>query len=206
LDELLITLDQGVRTVFGRPTGTGRQDPAANVAEAELTEGETATAAGLMRVNHAGEVCAQALYQGQALTARQAAARDTLKQAAREENDHLAWCGTRLAQLGSHTSWLNPAWYGGAFGMGILAGMLGDKWSLGFVAETERQVVKHLEGHLERLPKHDAKSRTIVMQMRDDEAKHATTALQAGATELPEGVKALMRIAARVMTRTAYWV
>jgi len=205
-DELLIRLDQGVRTVFGKPSGTKRRDPAEGVPDADLSATEKGIAAGLMRVNHAGEVCAQALYQGQALTAQQAEIREKLEQAAREENDHLAWCENRTQQLGGRVSYLNPLWYTGAFAVGAAAGMVGDKWNLGFLAETERQVVNHLEGHLTRLPENDAKSRAIIAQMRDDEARHASTALQAGAAQLPESVKAIMKIAARVMTRTTYWV
>jgi len=206
LDELLISLDQGVRTVFGKPSGTERRNPAEGLPDADLSAAEKRTAAGLMRVNHAGEVCAQALYQGQALTAQQADVRDKLERAAREENDHLVWCEKRTKQLGGRVSYLNPLWYTGAFAIGVTAGILGDKWSLGFLAETERQVVKHLEGHLRRLPRNDARSHAIIRQIRDDEASHATIALQAGAKELPDGVKALMKTASRVMTRTAYWI
>jgi ubiquinone biosynthesis monooxygenase Coq7 len=160
--------------------------------------------AGLLRVDHAGEVCAQALYQGQALTARRADVRSRLEQAAREENDHLAWCGRRLEELGSHRSLLNPLWYAGSFAIGALAGLAGDRWSLGFLAETERQVVRHLDGHLADLPPDDMKSRAILEQMREDEGRHATTAVDAGAAELPGAVKGLMAGVSRVLTAVAY--
>lgn len=157
-----------------------------------------------MRVNHCGEICAQALYQGQALTARDSAAREALHAAAREETEHLAWTERRIEELGGRKSLLNPLWYAGSFAMGAAAGLLGDKWNLGFLAETERQVVSHLEGHLEGLPGDDAKSRAIVEHMREDEARHAGTAVEHGGAELPAPVKSAMRLASRVMTRTAY--
>ena len=154
----------------------------------------------MMRVNHCGEVCAQALYQGQALTARSQEVRTSMDAAAREEIDHLEWCQQRLGELGSHTSYLNPLWYSGSLGLGLLAGLVGDKWSLGFLAETERQVVRHLEGHLDRLPEGDSKSRAIVEQMKQDEAKHATMALVEGAADLPPAIKVFMTLTAKVMT------
>lgn len=160
----------------------------------------------LMRVNHSGEVCAQALYQGQAITAKLTTIRDKMEQAAVEENDHLAWTEERIRQLGSHTSYLNPLWFSGSFLIGAVAGMAGDRWSLGFVAETERQVVAHLNGHLARLPALDHKSRAILLQMREDEGRHATTAVESGAATLPKPIRAMMRWTARVMTRTAYWI
>lgn len=159
-----------------------------------------------MRVNHAGEVAAQALYRGHAVTARTDALRGHMERAAEEETDHLAWCEQRLGELGSRTSLLNPLWYGGSFAIGALAGWAGDKWSLGFVAETEQQVVKHLEDHLTRLPAEDAQSRAILEQMRKDEAQHATVAIEAGAAELPEMVKRAMALTSAVMTRSAYWL
>lgn len=159
-----------------------------------------------MRVNHAGEICAQALYQGQALTARKTDVRTKLEHAAQEENDHLAWTATRIEELGARPSYLNPLWYAGSLAIGAFAGMLGDHWSLGFLAETERQVVEHLEGHLSQLPADDDKSRTIVEQMRADEGRHATTALDAGASELPAPAKRVMRLVAKVMTNTSYWI
>jgi len=159
-----------------------------------------------MRVNHAGEVAAQALYRGHAVTARTGALRSHMERAAEEETDHLAWCEQRLEELGSRTSLLNPLWYAGSFAIGALAGLVGDKWSLGFVAETEHQVVKHLEDHLTRLPAEDEQSRAILEQMRKDEAQHATVAIEAGAAELPEMVKKAMTLTSIVMTRSAYWL
>ncbi len=205
-DRLVIALDQALATVAGRPHVTGRPDPADGVEDEPLDAGARRHAGGLMRVNHSGEVAAQALYQGQALTARLPAVREKMEQAAREENDHLDWCARRLEALGTHRSYLAPFWYLGAFAIGAAAGAAGDKWSLGFVAETERQVVRHLEGHLHRLPPGDHKDRAILRQMRDDEARHATTALEAGGVALPGPVRSLMRLSARVMTTTAYWI
>ena len=159
-----------------------------------------------MRVNHSGEVCAQALYQGQALTAREPSARRALEQAAAEETEHLAWTERRIAALGGSKSVLNPLFYAGSFVIGAASGLLGDKWNLGFLAETERQVAHHLEGHLQRLPAEDRKSRAILEQMRDDEARHATSASNHGGAELPEPVKAAMKVSSKVMTETAYWL
>jgi ubiquinone biosynthesis monooxygenase Coq7 len=159
-----------------------------------------------MRGNHAGEVAAQGLYQGQALTARLDSVRQQMERAALEENDHLAWCESRAKELGAHVSYLNPLWYGGSVAIGALAGLAGDKWSLGFVVETERQVVRHLDDHLARLPAQDAKSRAILEQMRQDEGHHATVALEAGGAALPEPIKRLMGLASQVMTRTAYYL
>ena len=159
-----------------------------------------------MRINHAGEICAQALYQGQALTAQLPNVRDKMEQAAAEENDHLAWTAGRLRELGAHTSYLNPLWYAGSFAIGAAAGLAGDKWSLGFVAETERQVIRHLEGHLARLAPQDAKSRAILEQMKDDEAHHATVAIEHGAAEFPEPVKQLMQLTSKFLTTAAYWL
>ena len=206
LDRLVMTADNALRTVFGRPPVSERADPAAGLEEPELSPAERRHVAGLMRVNHAGEVSAQALYQGQALTARLPEVRDKLERAALEENDHLVWCERRLRELDSHVSLLNPFWYAGSLAIGALAGAIGDKWSLGFIVETEHQVVRHLEDHLARLPAQDHKSRAILEQMKVDEAHHATTALNAGGAPLPGPVKALMRITSRVMTRTAYWI
>ncbi|MGR3913182.1 MAG: 2-polyprenyl-3-methyl-6-methoxy-1,4-benzoquinone monooxygenase [Gammaproteobacteria bacterium] len=159
-----------------------------------------------MRVNHVGEVCAQALYRAQAMTARDARLRDAMRDAAAEENDHLAWCEQRMAELGARPSMLNPLWRLGAFTLGAAAGAAGDKWNLGFVAETERQVVAHLDAHLRKLPENDARSREVVAQMREDERAHADSATAAGAAELPRPVKRAMRLAARVMTSTAHWI
>jgi len=204
-DRVLISLDNALRTLSGavhaarpcpRPPG-----PAADAHA--LTEAERRLAGGLMRVNHVGEVCAQALYQAQALTARDPELRERMAQAAREEIDHLAWTQERLAQLGDRPSWLNPLWYAGAFGIGLLAGRAGDAVSLGFVVETERQVEEHLAGHMDRLPAGDAASRAIVDQMKADEARHADQAQAAGAAALPAPVRWAMRLAAKVMTTTA---
>jgi ubiquinone biosynthesis monooxygenase Coq7 len=204
VDRLIVQADQALRTVFGRPQTTGRPDPDAGLGSADLDEAARRHVAGLMRVDHSGEVCAQALYQGQALTARREDVRARLEEAAREENDHLAWCERRLDELGSHRSLFNPLWYAGSFAIGALAGLAGDRWSLGFLAETERQVVCHLDGHLAELPPADTKSRAILEQMREDEGRHATTAVDAGAADLPGTVKAVMTGVSRVMTAVAY--
>lgn len=206
LDNLLINLDHGLRTVFGRPPVTGRVNPADGQADTALSDEDKLASARLMRVNHAGEIAAQALYEGQALTARLPEVREKMDRAALEENDHLNWCAQRVEELGQHTSVLNPLWYSGSFAIGALAGLAGDKWSLGFVAETEHQVVQHLEDHLQRLPAQDKKSRMILQQMKEDEAHHATTAIEAGGAALPEPVKRLMALTSKVMTRTAYWL
>ncbi|MGD2074136.1 MAG: 2-polyprenyl-3-methyl-6-methoxy-1,4-benzoquinone monooxygenase [Gammaproteobacteria bacterium] len=206
LDHLVMNIDQAVRTLAGRPLVSGRCDPADEVDEVELNEGEKAESARLMRVNHAGEVAAQALYQGQALTARLDAVRGRMEQAAQEENDHLEWCERRVEQLGGRLSYLNPLWYFGSFAIGATAGALGDKWSLGFVAETEKQVFQHLEDHLDRMPANDRKSRAILEQMKIDEARHGAAAKAAGGAGLPEPVRRLMHLTSQVMTRTAYWL
>jgi ubiquinone biosynthesis monooxygenase Coq7 len=174
--------------------------------EVELTDEGRRLAAALMRVNHCGEVCAQALYQGQALSSDDPAIRTALDHAAREEVDHLAWSEQRVLELGGRTSLLNPLWYAGSLAMGYCAGRLGDKWNLGFLAETEKQVEAHLQGHLGRLDERDAKTRAVVVAMRDDEARHAATARELGAAELPPPVKRAMRAAASVMTRASYWI
>ena len=188
LDRLITAFDNGLRTLLA-PAHSARAVPGAALAEPEMTAPERQVAAALMRVNHTGEICAQALYQGQALTARNATARAALEQAAAEETDHLAWTAQRIEELGGRASLLNPLWYAGSFALGAAAGFLGDKWNLGFLAETERQVEGHLEGHLDRLPAQDEKSRAIVNEMKVDEARHARTALEHGAAELPEPVK-----------------
>lgn len=197
-------LDTGLRTVFGRPRVTERPNPAENIQEVELTDAEKELAGRLMRINHAGEVAAQGLYEGQALTARLPDVRDKMERAAMEENDHLAWCESRINELGSHKSLLNPLWYGGSLAIGAIAGLAGDKWSLGFVTETERQVVRHLESHLAQLSEKDQKSRAILDQMKEDEGHHATTALHAGGAELPAPIKKLMSLTSKVMTKTAF--
>jgi 3-demethoxyubiquinol 3-hydroxylase len=205
IDQVLITFDRALRTLSGQEVSQ-RPNPAADLPEPELHDDERNHSAGLMRVNHAGEICAQALYYGQALTARSSHVKKTLQQAAEEESDHLAWCQQRLAELNSHVSYLSPVWYFGSFTMGILAGAVGDKWSLGFVAETERQVEKHLQKHLSQLPSTDVKSRQVLEQMCMDEAQHATTAVAIGAAELPEFIKKWMAATSKVMTTVAYWV
>ncbi|MEN8217183.1 MAG: 2-polyprenyl-3-methyl-6-methoxy-1,4-benzoquinone monooxygenase [Pseudomonadota bacterium] len=206
LDHLIINVDHGLRTLFGQPLSTTRPNPAQKLEETELSETDKQLSARLMRVNHAGEVSAQALYQGQALTARTKAVRDNMKQSALEENDHLEWCQKRISELNGHLSFLNPLWYTGSYTIGAMAGAAGDKWSLGFVAETERQVVKHLEGHLQRLPAQDLKSKAILEQMKQDEAHHATIAIKAGGVPLPKPVRWLMGRVAKVMTQTAFWI
>lgn len=206
IDKLFLNLDTGLRTVFGQPVLTERPNPAEHLPEAELNEAERALAGRLMRINHAGEVSAQGLYQGQALTARLPDVRDKMERAALEENDHLEWCERRAREMGTHVSYLNPLWYAGSLAIGAIAGAAGDKWSLGFVVETEHQVVKHLDEHLAQLPEHDQKSRAILEQMKEDEAHHATLALHAGGAPLPEPVKKLMGLVSKVMTRTAYWI
>lgn len=205
IDDAIIGFDRALRTLFA-PARSVRKTPGETIPDAEMSQSRRAQAAALMRVNHSGEICAQALYQGQALTARNSAARAALEQAAQEETEHLAWTESRIAELGGHKSLLNPVWYAGSFAIGAAAGLLGDKWNLGFLAETERQVVRHLEGHLGRLPPEDEKSRAIVEQMRDDEARHATTALAHGGAELPETVKTAMKLSSKVMTGTAYYL
>lgn len=205
IDRLIIGFDKGLRTMFA-PAQTLRPVPGESQPGAQLNEHERSLAAAMMRVNHSGEICAQALYQGQALTARDSRAKEALERAAQEETEHLAWTERRIEELGGRRSLLNPLWYAGSFAMGAAAGLLGDRWNLGFLAETERQVVQHLEGHLQKLPTDDHKSRAILEQMKDDEARHATSALKHGAAELPEPAKRAMRLASSVMTRTAFWI
>lgn len=206
LDQLLIQVDLGLRTLLGNPEPTGRPDPAAGLPEADLSEAERREAMRLMRINHTGEVCAQALYQGQALTARSAEVKGLMQESAAEENDHLIWCQRRVEELGGRISYLSPFFYVGSLALGAAAGLAGDRWSLGFLAETERQVEAHLEGHLGRLPAGDQKTRAIVEQMKEDERKHATTATDAGGAELPFPVRQAMRLASKVMTKTTYWL
>jgi 3-demethoxyubiquinol 3-hydroxylase len=206
LDDLVINLDQALRTVFGRPQVTERPDPAAGVPEPELADQDRRHVARLMRINHTGEVCAQGLYQGQALTARLPEVRAKMERSAQEENDHLAWCEDRIEALGDRKSLLNPLWYAGSFAIGAAAGLAGDKWSLGFVAETERQVERHLDKHLGQLPTHDEKDRAVLEQMKSDEIHHAAVAVAAGSAELPAPIRLAMRLASRVMTGTVYWI
>ena len=202
LDRWLIAADNARRTLAG--TAHPRRPLPDRGADEQLTSDQRLHAGALMRVNHVGEVCAQALYQAQALTARSEALRHEMEAAARDEVDHLAWTEQRLQELGDRPSWLNPLWYAGAFGIGLLAGRLGDRVSLGFVVETERQVEQHLAGHLDRLPAGDSRSREIVARMKADEARHADMALAAGGAPLPAPVQWLMRAAAKVMATTAY--
>jgi 3-demethoxyubiquinol 3-hydroxylase len=205
-DAVIASLDHALRTVAG-VAWSSRPNPADAVVDAThvaLTGPERRASGALMRVNHVGEVCAQALYQAQALTARTPELRQRMADAAREETDHLAWTQSRLDELGDRPSLLNPLWYAGSFAIGLAAGAMGDRTSLAFVVETENQVEQHLAGHLERLPAHDTRSRAVVEQMKADEAKHAQWANDAGARQLPAPLKAMMKIAARVMTTTAH--
>lgn len=203
IDTLILEFDKALRTVFA-PAPTVRSMPGEDIPEAELNEAERRHVAGLMRVNHCGEVCAQALYQGQAIMSQDESIRQALTQAAWEETEHLNWTERRIAELGGHKSLLNPLWYAGALAMGVVAGKFGDRWNLGFLAETERQVEAHLTDHLGRLPAQDGRSQAILDQMRSDEVRHADTAVHLGAAELPAAVKAAMKLGSLVMTRTAY--
>ena len=201
IDQLLTAADEALRTLAGAVSASrpapGRDQPSG---------GDPRHSAGLMRVNHTGEVCAQALYSGQALVARDGAVRAALQRAAAEERDHLAWCRDRLKDLDSRPSVLDPLWYAGSFAFGVVSGLAGDKWSMGFLAETEAQVEEHLAGHLDKLPPDDRRSRAVVAQMREDEHRHGALGRSLGGRELPYPVKLAMRAASRVMTRTAYWV
>ena len=204
IDRFIIGFDTALRSVVGganaqRPTPGS--ESGANIA---LDSEQRKHAAGLMRVNHVGEVCAQALYQSQKLVARNSEIKEMLDRSGQEELDHLAWCETRLKELGSHTSYLNPFWYAGSFAIGLAAGLAGDKWSLGFVAETEKQVENHLESHLKKLPEEDDRSRAIVHQMRLDEIEHGQAAVHAGGVTLPEPIQKIMQAMSKVMTTTAY--
>lgn len=211
LDQLIARAENALRTLTPGTTRAGRQPagapsaaPAATATATTDDAARTRHIAGLMRINHTGEVCAQALYQGQATTARLPRVRMAMEQAAREEEDHLAWCEDRLKELGSAPSMLNPLFYAGSFTLGALAGIAGDRWSLGFVAETERQVVRHLDSHLAQIPGDDRRTRAILEQMREDELKHATTAEAAGGTPLPGPIRGLMTLMSRVMTWSTY--
>ncbi len=209
IDNLLIsankTLGKWANSEQKPRTEIFRANPAEGVQESKLSTEEKRHAAGLMRVNHAGEVAAQALYAAQGMAARDPELVESMKQAAKEEEDHLNWCKTRVEELGSHVSYLDPVWSAGAFTIGLSAAALGDKWNLGFLAETEHQVVEHLETHLGKLPEKDKKSRSIVQQMQIDEAEHAHMAEESGAKELPDAVKTLMKYSSKLMTKTAYW-
>ncbi|HWV08862.1 MULTISPECIES: 2-polyprenyl-3-methyl-6-methoxy-1,4-benzoquinone monooxygenase [unclassified Pseudomonas] len=204
IDRLLLQADTALRTLLPFSGQPGRPSPALVRPETELDEQQTRHVAGLMRINHTGEVCAQALYQGQALTAKLPHIRAAMEHAAEEEIDHLAWCEQRIRQLGSHPSVLNPLFYGLSFGVGAVAGMISDKVSLGFVAATEDQVVKHLDEHLQQIPEHDEKSRAILEQMRIDEEQHSTSALEAGGLRFPAPVKFGMTLLSKVMTKSTY--
>lgn len=205
VDQLIIGFDKSLRTIFASAV-PARSTPGAELAEAALDSDERRLAVSLMRINHVGEICAQALYQGQAISSSNPRIRAELEQAAQEETDHLAWTEARIEALGGRKSFLNPLWYCGAFAMGFLAGRMGDAWNLGFLAETERQVEAHLNSHLERLPLEDKKSREVLVQMRADEIAHAETAVRLGASELPLPVKVAMKATSRVMTATVYYL
>ncbi len=205
LDKLIIEFDKGLKTLTASAHSV-RPHPDENVQEPELSAEEKRHALGLMRVNHCGEVCAQALYNGQALTAKNPQIVDALQQASKEETEHLAWCEKRIHELGGHTSLLNPLWYAGSFTLGAIAGAIGDKWNLGFLAETEHQVGAHLEKHLHELPASDEKSRAILQQMKTDEAQHADTAIGLGGAELPAPIKDAMKHMSKVMTSTTYYL
>lgn len=204
-DRLIIEFDKALRAVFATARSR-RAVPGEEWPEGDLSPAERQHVVGLMRVNHCGEICAQALYQGQALSAGDRSVREALQEAADEETEHLAWTEQRIGELGGRKSFLNPLWYAGAFSIGAVAGRLGNRWNLGFLAETERQVEMHLDAHLDRLPVQDGRSRAVLEQMKADEVRHAQTAVHLGAAELPGPVKRVMKLAARVMTRTAYYV
>jgi ubiquinone biosynthesis monooxygenase Coq7 len=203
IESLIQNFDRALRTVAG-VVQAERESPATGLPDASLGEGAREEAAALMRVNHVGEVCAQALYQGQALTAKTQANREALERAAVEEQDHLVWSAQRIEELGGRESLLNPLWYAGSFALGAAAGALGDRWSLAFLAETERQVEEHLSGHLQRLPGEDLRTRAVVEAMRADEARHRQSAIALGAAELPAPAKAVMRVMARIMTTVSH--
>lgn len=204
VDRLISEVDSVMRTVTNQGHSAGRPSPSEGHTDTELPEKERRHVAGLMRVNHTGEVCAQALYQGQALTARLPTVREEMQQAADEEIDHLVWCEERLRELDSHTSYLNPAWYGMSFALGAIAGAIGDEVSLGFVAATEERVCNHLKDHLKQLPEDDRKSRLILQQMLEDEERHGRNALEAGGKDFPRPVKDAMSAVSRVMTGSSY--
>nr|ADI22171.1 ubiquinone biosynthesis protein COQ7 [uncultured gamma proteobacterium HF0200_24F15] len=205
-DLFFLLADDALTTLFGKPRPTDRKDPSQTVNEGRLSPAEKTKSARLMRVNHSGEICAQALYRSQALTARSGKLKNSMIQAAREENDHLLWCEARIKMLDGRKSLLNPILYIGSFVFGATAGLIGDRWNLGFLAETECQVELHLKKHLNLLPANDIRSRVIVQQMKEDEANHATTAIHAGAEKLPDLVKSFMRVTSRLMTMTTHWL
>lgn len=205
-DYFCLKVDLITRTLFDNPKTTGRTYPAQTITETPLTENERKHSAALMRINHAGEVCAQALYEAQGLSASHPDIKQKMRQAAIEEGDHLAWCRRRLLELGSHTSYLNPVWYIGSFAIGLTAGFIHDEWSLGFLAETEKQVVDHLTHHLKVISIKDQRSLSILQQMQLDEAKHRDEAIDAGAKELPLPIKKLMQWTSKMMVKIAYWL
>lgn len=205
LDKLIIEFDKGLKTLTASAHSV-RPHPDENVQETDLSAEEKRHALGLMRINHCGEVCAQALYNGQSLTAKNPQIVEALQQASKEETEHLAWCEKRIHALGGRTSLLNPLWYAGSFTLGAIAGAIGDKWNLGFLAETEHQVGAHLDKHLHELPASDEKSRAILEQMKTDEAQHADTAISLGGAELPAPIKSAMKQMSKVMTSTTYYL
>ena len=206
LDRLISGINDALRTAVAPVARTARENPAKGIADTDLGDRAKSHSAGLMRVNHAGEVAAQGLYQGHAAVARDEAITQQMQHAAEEEFDHLSWCEQRLKELDAGPSRLGPLWYAGSFAIGATSGLFGDQWSLGFIAETERQVCAHLTGHLDRLPEDDARSRAIVEKMRDEEQQHGDNAVDAGAADLPEPARLLMRWTSKIMTKTAYWV
>jgi 3-demethoxyubiquinol 3-hydroxylase len=205
-DRFCMQLDQAVRAICGNTPTSKRSYPAKDIKETVMNKQERDQAASLMRVNHAGEIAAQALYHAQGFVSLDTKLSLHMQNAAAEEGDHLAWCKIRLMELGSHVSYLTPVWYVGSFIIGMAAGMAGSKYSLGFVAETETQVIKHLQEHIDQLPKVDEKSKAVLIQMQNDEAEHRDEAIQSGAVNLPNIIKRLMRFTAKVMVKTAYWI
>ena len=206
LDNLIIEFDKGIKSSLSNVKEHQRAYPAESTEEVELNEFEKNHSAGLMRVNHSGEVCAQALYLGQGLTAKLKKTRDQMKEAAEEEMDHLAWCNRRLDELGDSPSVLNPLWYFMSFSIGVINGLAGDKWSLGFVEETEKQVVSHLDSHLDRICDKDIRTKTVIRKMREDEDSHAKEAKKSGTSEIPDEVKTGMSLVAGLMTSTSYYI
>ena len=203
-DKIIANADQALRTLVPGAAQNERQSPAEDAETTEMSDSERKHAAGLMRINHTGEVCAQALYQGQALTAKDAKTREAMEQSAAEENDHLAWCEQRVEELGGRLSLLNPLWYAGSFAIGATAGAIGDKWSLGFVAETEKQVENHLQGHLDEVSEDDERTRAILEQMKADEIEHGQKAMHHGGVDLPSPIQKMMQLTSKLMTKSVY--
>lgn len=206
LDKICLSVDQMLRTLTHHADTTSDSNPAHDLPDATLSDTEKKQIAALMRVNHAGEVAAQALYHGQRLVTRSPVLKNKLERAALEEGNHLAWCKERLDELNSHTSYLNPLWYIGSFCIGVTAGIVGDKWSLGFISETEKQVIKHLDGHLKLIPANDLRSKIILEKMSADEAHHRDDAIALGGEELPFIIKCTMSFTSKIMVKTAYWI